>query len=161
MCVCLCGGGHCSSFLGDLLGSPVTPDLDDDIPSNLYLTSLPPCSPSAANLHLRVNQLYVNSDDISDSGYTYVMPKNLLKKFICIADLRTQIAGYMYGVSPPDNPQVGRGKGQGGGGRGQQGATLDSPLLRSRAGAPSPSPRGRRGQGRLVPHPEDGEGRGA
>ena len=34
------------------------------------------------------------------------MPKNLLKKFICIADLRTQIAGYMYGVSPPDNPQV-------------------------------------------------------
>jgi pre-mRNA-processing factor 8 len=35
------------------------------------------------------------------------MPKNLLKKFICIADLRTQIAGYMYGVSPPDNPQVG------------------------------------------------------
>ncbi len=35
------------------------------------------------------------------------MPKNLLKKLICIADLRTQIAGYLYGVSPPDNPQVG------------------------------------------------------
>lgn len=35
-----------------------------------------------------------------------MMPKNLLKKFICIADLRTQIAGYLYGVSPPDNPQV-------------------------------------------------------
>lgn len=35
------------------------------------------------------------------------MPKNLLKKFICIADLRTQISGFMYGVSPPDNPQVG------------------------------------------------------
>lgn len=34
------------------------------------------------------------------------MPKNVLKKFICIADLRTQIAGYLYGVSPPDNPQV-------------------------------------------------------
>lgn len=34
------------------------------------------------------------------------MPKNILKKFICIADLRTQIAGYLYGVSPPDNPQV-------------------------------------------------------
>jgi pre-mRNA-processing factor 8 len=61
---------------------------------------------SAANLHLRVNHIYVNSDDIRDNGYTYVMPKNLLKKFICIADLRTQIAGYMYGVSPPDNPQV-------------------------------------------------------
>lgn len=63
---------------------------------------------SAANLHLRVNHIYVNSDDIRDSlnAYTYVLPKNLLKKFICVADLRTQIAGYMYGVSPPDNPQV-------------------------------------------------------
>lgn len=36
----------------------------------------------------------------------FVMPKNLLKKFICIADLRTQISGFMYGISPPDNPQV-------------------------------------------------------
>jgi hypothetical protein len=61
---------------------------------------------SAANLHLRVNHIYVNSDDIKEAGYTYVLPKNLLKKFICIADLRTQVAGYMYGVSPPDNPQV-------------------------------------------------------
>eukprot|EP00199_Chlamydomonas_sp_CCMP681_P000039 CAMPEP_0119105026 /NCGR_PEP_ID=MMETSP1180-20130426/3084_1 /TAXON_ID=3052 ORGANISM="Chlamydomonas cf sp, Strain CCMP681" /NCGR_SAMPLE_ID=MMETSP1180 /ASSEMBLY_ACC=CAM_ASM_000741 /LENGTH=1353 /DNA_ID=CAMNT_0007089951 /DNA_START=3 /DNA_END=4064 /DNA_ORIENTATION=+ len=63
---------------------------------------------SAANLHLRVNHIYVNSDDIRDTvnAYTYVMPKNLLKKFICIADLRTQISGYMYGTSPPDNPQV-------------------------------------------------------
>ncbi|KAF6148346.1 hypothetical protein GIB67_025565 [Kingdonia uniflora] len=34
------------------------------------------------------------------------MPKNILKKFICIADLRTQIVGYIYGISPPDNPQV-------------------------------------------------------
>lgn len=41
-----------------------------------------------------------------ETGYTYIMPKNILKKFICIADLRTQIAGYLYGVSPPDNPQV-------------------------------------------------------
>ncbi|KAL0026492.1 hypothetical protein WJX77_002478 [Trebouxia sp. C0004] len=61
---------------------------------------------SAANLHLRVNHIYVNSDDIRESGYTYVMPKNVLKKFICVADLRTQVSGYLYGVSPPDNPQV-------------------------------------------------------
>ncbi|KAG0596816.1 hypothetical protein M758_UG286900 [Ceratodon purpureus] len=39
-------------------------------------------------------------------GYTYIMPANILKKFMCIADLRTQIAGYMYGVSPLDNPRV-------------------------------------------------------
>ena len=61
---------------------------------------------SATNLHLRVSHIYVNSDDIRETGYTYVMPKNVLKKFICIADLRTQICGYMYGVSPPDNPMV-------------------------------------------------------
>jgi pre-mRNA-processing factor 8 len=39
-------------------------------------------------------------------GYTYVLPKNILKRFICISDLRVQISGYMYGVSPSDNPQV-------------------------------------------------------
>ncbi|EFH65572.1 hypothetical protein ARALYDRAFT_477251 [Arabidopsis lyrata subsp. lyrata] len=61
---------------------------------------------SATNLYLRVNHIYVNSDDIKETGYTYIMPKNILKKFICVADLRTQIAGYLYGISPPDNPQV-------------------------------------------------------
>jgi len=30
----------------------------------------------------------------------------VLKKFITISDLRTQIAGLLYGISPPDNPQV-------------------------------------------------------
>lgn len=61
---------------------------------------------SATNLHLRTNHIYVSSDDIKETGYTYILPKNVLKKFICISDLRSQIAGYMYGVSPPDNPQV-------------------------------------------------------
>jgi pre-mRNA-processing factor 8 len=60
---------------------------------------------SATNLHLRCNHIYVSSDDIPDSAsaYTYVLPKNLLKKFICIADLRTQIAGYIYGCSPANS----------------------------------------------------------
>ncbi|KAJ3162383.1 Pre-mRNA-processing-splicing factor 8 [Geranomyces michiganensis] len=61
---------------------------------------------SSTNLHLRTNHIYVNSDDIRESGFTYILPKNILKRFICISDLRTQIAGYLYGVSPPDNPQV-------------------------------------------------------
>ncbi|KAF3611713.1 hypothetical protein DY000_02049032 [Brassica cretica] len=61
---------------------------------------------SATNLYLRVNHIYVNSDNVNESGYTYNMPKNLLKRFICVADLRTQIAGYLYGVSAPDNPRV-------------------------------------------------------
>jgi pre-mRNA-processing factor 8 len=61
---------------------------------------------SATNLHLRTNHIYVASDDARDTGFTYVLAKNILKKFICIADLRTQIAGYLYGISPPDNPSV-------------------------------------------------------
>ena len=61
---------------------------------------------SAGNLHLRVGHIYVASDDLRESGYTYILPKNLLRRFVCISDLRTQVAGYLYGVSPPDNPQV-------------------------------------------------------
>lgn len=61
---------------------------------------------SATNLHLRTKHIYVSSEDISEDGLTYVLPKNILSKFITIADLRTQIAGYLYGVTPPDNDQV-------------------------------------------------------
>ncbi|XP_055343640.1 pre-mRNA-processing-splicing factor 8 [Paramacrobiotus metropolitanus] len=61
---------------------------------------------SATNLHLRTQHIYVSSDDIKETGFTYVLPKNLLKKFIVVSDLRTQIAGYLYGVSPADNMQV-------------------------------------------------------
>jgi pre-mRNA-processing factor 8 len=61
---------------------------------------------SATNLHLRTNHIYVSSDDVDESGFTYVLPKNVLKKFITISDLRTQICGFMYGISPPDNAQV-------------------------------------------------------
>merc|ERR1711865_830548 len=61
---------------------------------------------SATNLHLRTKHIYVSSDDIREVGCTYVLPKNILKKFICVADLRTQISGYLYGLSPPDNDQV-------------------------------------------------------
>ncbi|KAF9160173.1 Pre-mRNA-processing-splicing factor 8 [Actinomortierella ambigua] len=61
---------------------------------------------SSTNLHLRTNHIYVSTDDIKETGFTYVLPKNILKRFITISDLRTQIAGFMYGVSPPDNAQV-------------------------------------------------------
>lgn len=61
---------------------------------------------TATNLYLRTNHIYVNPDDVKDTGYTYVVPKNILSKFICVSDPRTQIAAYMYGVSPPDNDQV-------------------------------------------------------
>lgn len=61
---------------------------------------------ATSNLRTRANNIYVSSDDIQDGHYTYVMPKNVLKRFITIADLRVQVAGYLYGSSPPDNDQV-------------------------------------------------------
>lgn len=61
---------------------------------------------ATGNLRSRSNNIYVSSDDIQEEGFTYIMPKNVLKRFITIADLRVQVAGYLYGSSPPDNEQV-------------------------------------------------------
>ena len=62
---------------------------------------------ATSNLRVRANNIYVSSDDIhEDDHFTYIMPKNILKRFIVIADLRVQVAGYIYGSSPPDNSQV-------------------------------------------------------
>ena len=62
---------------------------------------------ATSNLRTRANNIYISSDDIREDGhYTYIMPKNILKRFITIADLRVQVAAYLYGSSPPDNDQV-------------------------------------------------------
>lgn len=63
---------------------------------------------SATHLPLRLQHIYVSNDDVKDdaSSYTYVLPKNILRAFITAADLRTQVAAFLYGVSPPDNKQV-------------------------------------------------------
>lgn len=59
-----------------------------------------------SNLYTRTNNIYINSDEVQEQGFTYVMPKNILKKFICIADTRTEICGLIYGYSPSDNNKV-------------------------------------------------------
>lgn len=63
---------------------------------------------SATHLPLRLQHIYVSNDDVKDDtgSFTYVLPKNILRAFIASADLRTQVAAYLYGVSPPDNKQV-------------------------------------------------------
>ncbi|KAL8673413.1 MAG: hypothetical protein Q9168_002156 [Polycauliona sp. 1 TL-2023] len=62
---------------------------------------------ATSNLRTRANNIYISSDDVHEEGHpTYIMPKNILKRFITIADLRVQVAGYLYGSSPPDNDQV-------------------------------------------------------
>ena len=59
---------------------------------------------SAGNLAMRVKQL--TATPCLESGNAYVLPLNILRKFITIADLRVQIAGLLYGVSLPDDPHV-------------------------------------------------------
>ena len=73
----------------------------------------------------RPGHIYVSSDDVKETGFTYILPKSILKKFIIASDLHTQVNNiiltdvaimmmydtldcwfYLYGVSPPNNPQV-------------------------------------------------------
>ena len=61
---------------------------------------------ATSNLRTRSNNMYVAPVDNDADDITYVMPKNILKRFITIADLRVQVAGYLYGASPADNDQV-------------------------------------------------------
>jgi len=63
---------------------------------------------SATHLSLRLQHIYVSNDDVKDdaASFTYVLPKNVLRAFITAADLRTQVAAFLYGVSPQDNKQV-------------------------------------------------------
>ena len=58
---------------------------------------------SASNLYLRTNHIYVNTENIRENKFTYILPKNLLNHFITIADLRTQIGGFIYGSSIEKN----------------------------------------------------------
>src|SRR6202012_2204652 len=37
---------------------------------------------SASNLYLRTGHIYVTSDNVKETGFTYILPKNILKKFI-------------------------------------------------------------------------------
>jgi pre-mRNA-processing factor 8 len=62
---------------------------------------------ASSNLRTRANNIYISSEDVHEEDhFTYIMPKNILKRFITIADLRVQVAGYLYGASPPDNDQI-------------------------------------------------------
>ncbi|KAF8194228.1 NUC071 domain-containing protein [Pholiota molesta] len=63
---------------------------------------------SATHLPLRLQHIYVSNDDVKDdaASFTYVLPKNVLRAFITASDLRTQVAAFLYGSSPPDNKQV-------------------------------------------------------
>ena len=61
---------------------------------------------ASTGLNLRANNIQVNSQNIEAEAFTYVFPRNLVKKFVTIGDLRTQIGAFIFGVTPKDNPNV-------------------------------------------------------
>lgn len=50
---------------------------------------------------MRANNVWINTDELREreTGYTYVMPKNVLRRFVGIADLKVRVFGYLYGVT--------------------------------------------------------------
>lgn len=60
----------------------------------------------AGSLHQRTRNVYVTGADLEDEGTTYVLPNNILRKFVAASDLRTQIAGFLYGSSPEGSTTI-------------------------------------------------------
>lgn len=57
-------------------------------------------------LYLRSKNIYVSSDDFVEEKDIFVLPKNILQKFIEISDVKIQIAAYLFGQSPKDHPNI-------------------------------------------------------
>ncbi|GMM59078.1 U4/U6-U5 snRNP complex subunit [Maudiozyma humilis] len=50
-------------------------------------------------LHLRLKNIYIASDDFVEEKPIFVLPKNILQKFIEISDVKIQIGAFLYGKS--------------------------------------------------------------
>lgn len=61
---------------------------------------------ATSDLHLRVKNIFVSSNEFADDSYAYIMPLVLLKQFIQISDLRVQVSGLIYGCSSPENDEI-------------------------------------------------------
>lgn len=57
-------------------------------------------------LYLRLKNIYVSSDDFVEEKLVYVLPRNLLEKFVIISDVQTQVGAYIYGSSPPGHDNI-------------------------------------------------------
>ncbi|CCK70335.1 U4/U6-U5 snRNP complex subunit PRP8 KNAG_0E00670 [Huiozyma naganishii CBS 8797] len=57
-------------------------------------------------LYLRLKNIYVSSEEFIEEKNIYIIPKNILQKFIEISDVKIQIGAYIYGKSPKDHPNI-------------------------------------------------------
>ena len=57
-------------------------------------------------LYLRLKNIYVASEDFVEEKPIFVLPNNLLKKFIEISDVKIQIGAYLYGKSAEGHSNI-------------------------------------------------------
>lgn len=57
-------------------------------------------------LHLRMKNIYIAADDFEEEKNVFVLPRNLLRKFVTISDIKIQVAGYLYGNSVKEHSNV-------------------------------------------------------
>lgn len=57
-------------------------------------------------LYLRLKNIYISSENFIEEKTVFVLPRNLLEKFVEIADTKIQIGAFIYGTSPHDHPNV-------------------------------------------------------
>ncbi|AMD21189.1 HEL091Wp [Eremothecium sinecaudum] len=57
-------------------------------------------------LYLRLKNVYVSGEDFVEDKNIFVLPRNILKKFVEIADVKIQIGGFIYGKSPDGHPNI-------------------------------------------------------
>lgn len=62
---------------------------------------------ASSMLQMRMNKVYAASGDLADNeNYAFIMPKNILSRFIMCSDSRTQIGGFIFGNSAENNSNV-------------------------------------------------------
>ena len=57
-------------------------------------------------LYLRLKNIYVASENFVEEKNIYVLPNNLLRKFVEISDVRVQVGAFLYGSSPKGHPNI-------------------------------------------------------
>ncbi|CEP62605.1 U4/U6-U5 snRNP complex subunit PRP8 LALA0_S05e09362g [Lachancea lanzarotensis] len=57
-------------------------------------------------LYMRLRTIYLSSEEFVEEKNVYILPKNLLKKFVEISDSKAQVGGFIFGSAAGDHKKV-------------------------------------------------------
>ncbi|SCU92397.1 LANO_0E00694g1_1 [Lachancea nothofagi CBS 11611] len=57
-------------------------------------------------LYMRLKTIYLSSEEFVEEKNVYILPKNLLKKFVEVSDVKAQVGGFLYGRSAAGHEKV-------------------------------------------------------